>query len=715
MTDRHSTRIRAGRRAAAALVLGGVLAAAGAAAAAEIPLPVPNPMRGAAAATTAQAPAADDHPTPTGKPETAQKTAAPAEPVSVAPVVVSGSFKDAIEALRKDRVETAIGIRNGIKDPVAGRLLDWLIIRKNDPAVSSARIKAFIAEAPHWPIDAVVYRRLDAALERERPSPGAVIAAFNGRKPASTRGAIALARAYLASGDKAKAASVIRAAYAEPKASADDVVQILKEFGSLLRKADHKLRMDRLLYDEKTSLALAVTKRLGGSYRKLAEARIAVIKRSKKAGAALKAVPSALRADPGYTFSRIQYLRRSKKPEEAAKLLLSATRKPDRLVDADEWWIERRLISRAMLDRNDAKTAYKIAAGHSAQSAKYVAEAEFHAGWYALRYLNEPRRAEPHFKRIVEVSKGAKSLSRGHYWLGRTAKARGDRAGARRHFENAARYATAYHGQLARAELGGGSLRMSPLPKPGAAAKAKFRKDERIRAIAMLKDAGSLWLAAPLFRHLAKAITDDEQIVLLAGLAEGYGQHNLALQVGILASKRSNRLEALAFPISAIPRKARISGVEKPLVYAIARQESAFNPRAVSHAGARGLLQLMPGTAKRTARNIGLGYSKSKLTADPAYNATLGAAHLDELVDKFGGSYIMTFAGYNAGAGRVDQWVARYGDPRSQKVDAIDWIERIPFTETRNYVQKILENLQVYRARLHGKKLGITKDLKRGG
>ncbi|MCC2112432.1 MAG: lytic transglycosylase domain-containing protein, partial [Hyphomicrobiales bacterium] len=339
----------------------------------------------------------------------------------------------------------------------------------------------------------------------------------------------------------------------------------------------------------------------------------------------------------------------------------------------------------------------------------------FHAGWYALRFLKDPRRAEPHFKRIVEVSKGAKSLSRGHYWLGRTAKARGDRTAARRHFEDAARYATAYHGQLARAELGGGALRMASLPNPGATAKAKFRNDERIRAIAMLNDAGSLWLAVPIFRHLAVTMTEDEQIVLLAALAEGYGQHNLALQVGILASGENDRLEALAFPTSAIPSKARISGVEKPLVYAIARQESAFNPGAVSRAGARGLLQLMPGTAKRTARNIGLGYSKTKLTADPAYNATLGAAHLDELVDKFGGSYIMTFAGYNAGARRVDQWVARYGDPRSRKVDAIDWIERIPFTETRNYVQKILENLQVYRDRLEGKKLGIEKDLKRGG
>ena len=701
-----------------------VLVASGGVVATAMPTPKPKPMAASPApAGTPSRQSATIHPQPPQRPARAPREA-PAGDRSggggkgaaalPAPAAISGSFAEAVAALRDGRLETALRIRAGLKDPLAGRLLDWLIIRRNDPAVSSARIRAFIDAAPHWPIDAVVYRRLEQALDREKRPPDQVIAAFRGRQPASTTGAIVLARALLATGKRGRAAEIIRAAYTDPRAATGDVVRIVKEFPDLLRTRDHKLRMDRLLYDEKTSLALAVAKRLGGDHLKLARARIAVIKRSGKAGRALNSVPPRLRSDPGYVFSRIQYLRRSGKPRAAAKLLLSAPRKQASLVDPDEWWIERRLISRALLDRGDARTAYRLAAQHSALSARSRVEAEFHAGWYALRFLKEPRRAEPHFRRIVELSRRSRSLARGYYWLGRAAKARGKSAEARKAFRAAARYTTAYHGHLARVELGEGSLRLAGPPEPGVRSKREFRKDERVRAIALLRKVGYLGPASVLFRHLARTLKDDEQIVLLARLAERYGLHNMALQIGILAANRSERLAVLAFPVSAIPHGINISGVEKPLVYAIARQESAFNPRAISHAGARGLLQLMPGTARRTARNIGLGYSKARLTSDPAYNARLGAAHLDELVERFGGSYIMTFAGYNAGARRVDRWIEKFGDPRSRKVDPIDWIERIPFTETRNYVQKILENLQVYRARLGKTRLLIDRDLKRG-
>ena len=198
-------------------------------------------------------------------------------------------------------------------------------------------------------------------------------------------------------------------------------------------------------------------------------------------------------------------------------------------------------------------------------------------------------------------------------------------------------------------------------------------------------------------------------------MAERDGQHQVALQVGKIAAGRGLPVQSLAFPTAAIPPTAKTSGVERPVVFAIARQESAFNPAAISSAGARGLLQLMPATAKEIAKHAGLAYSKARLTSDPGYNATLGAAHLGDLVDTFGGSYVMTFAAYNAGSSRVADWVKQNGDPRDPRVDVVNWIELIPFTETRNYVQRIMENLQVYRVRLGSPALVIEADLRRGG
>lgn len=679
------------------------------------PLPQPKPDASRLAEMTIPI----DHPRPPQRPDAAR----PAAPVSpaVAEVVapsgkISGSVKDALAAVRKGDIAEAMRRRRGLEDPVARNLVGWLICRKDDPALTTAYIAEFTQGAPAWPVDVVIRRRAEQALARENASADAVLGAFAGSEPVSTEGSMELARAHLAKGNRAAATKLVREAYMATRMSDADEQALVSEFGNLLGAADHKLRMDKLLYAERTAPALRAAKRAGGSNGKLAEARIAVIKRAKNAGAVLDGLPAAAKKDPGYLFSRVQYLRRADRIEEAAKVLLGAPRDAAALVDPDEWWVERRLVSRMLMEAGDAKTAYKIAAAHSAESPEDAVEAEFHAGWYALRFLKDPARASGHFESILQIAKGSRSRARGYYWLGRAAEARGDRGGAKKAYESAARYGTVFYGQLARAELGSNSVGLSSLPKAGGGGKARFEGNEVVKGIRILGDSGNISLAGSLFRHLAETLTEPEDIVQLAALAERYGDHRTALQVGIVADGRDMGLEPLAFPVNAIPKSAKIAGgVERPLVYAIARQESAFDPAAVSHAGARGLLQLLPTTAQRTAKNIGVSFSRAKLTADPGYNATIGSAHLGELIGEFNGSYIMTFAGYNAGRGRVTQWVERFGDPRSAKVDAIDWIESIPFTETRNYVQRIIENLQVYRARIENGSLGITKDLKRGG
>ncbi|MBN9021474.1 MAG: lytic transglycosylase domain-containing protein, partial [Rhizobiales bacterium] len=488
--------------------------------------------------------------------------------------------------------------------------------------------------------------------------------------------------------------------------------RIRKEFAKLIPAADYKARLDRLLYEEQNAAAARNAKYLNNNEIALAAAVIAVDE-EKGAAAALKAVPVAKRKDPLYLYAQARYLREQDKMEEAAQMLMSAPRDPA-IIDGDAWWVERRIVSRELLDRGDAKTAYRLAATHSAESSADIAEAEFHAGWYALEYLGDPATARKHFLEIERVSQMPLSPSRAEYWLGRAAERAGDRNTASRHYKNAGAFPTTYYGQLALARLGVKHLPIAPPPRIDNAAKQRFESNELIQVVNKLDslnrgDRNSMFL-----RALAERLTDPAEIALLCEMAEEEGGHSFALQLGKTASYRNLPVHSSAFPVSAIPSSAKTGAVEKPMVYAIARQESSFNPAAVSGAGARGLLQLMPATAKSMAKLVGVSFSQDRLTSDPAYNAQLGAAFLGKLKESYGGSFIMTFAAYNAGPSRVTAWVKKYGDPRDPNVDAVNWVERIPFTETRNYVQRVMENMQVYRARLGQSALTIESDLKRG-
>ncbi len=601
-----------------------------------------------------------------------------------------------------------------LPDPVDVKIVDWLVATSGSDKVPSSRIREISRKLADWPGQSLLRLRYEQAVVREKPSPAETIKALGSSRPISDAGTILLASAYLATGHQSEAAALIRPFWRDQNFSESDEKTIISQFGDLLTRADNKARMDRLLYDEQSTEALRVADLLDKNQQALARAVVAVIKQQRSALKALDTLPASVRKDPLAVYSRIQTLRRADKIKQAAALLVAAPHDPGLLVDPNAWWIERRLISRALIEDGDPKLAYRVAAGHSAESPVYRAEAEFHAGWYALEFLHDPTIARKHFAEIATISSMPLSLSRAEYWLGRTAVAAGDKAAATAHFQRAGAYPTTFYGQLALARLGQTKLHLTAPPVPDAKTRQRFANRELVKVIQHLTAVGRTDNIGLFYRHLADTLTDPAEIALLAGMADKDGEHQIALQVGKVAAVRGLPVETLAFPVSAIPTSAKMPNVEKPLVYAVARQESAFNTDAISRAGARGLLQLMPATARQVARSIGLPYSKSRLTSDPAYNATLGAAHLGDLVDNFGGSYVMTFAAYNAGASRVAQWVKQHGDPRDPKVDVVNWIELIPFTETRNYVERIMENLQVYRARLGEPALVIESDLKRG-
>jgi len=627
---------------------------------------------------------------------------------------VSDGLRAALDALDGKDYAAAMQVASGLPD-LERDIVTWVAIRRGIDGPSPRLITEFARAHPHWPNATLMRSRAEQALARaDDLSPADLVAAYVAAPPVSDTGMFSLVRAYRTLGRTEDARALLARWWAEESLSPQEDAAILKTYGDLLTPADHKIRFEMLMARDRVTQAGALAKFVGPDAATLVAARAAVVRGARDAAAKLAAVPAALQKEPIHLFSVAEWNRRQNRPRDAAAALL-AVDPAATLAAADEWWVERRIVSRDLIERGEAKLAYQVVAAHRGGSSETQQEASFHAGWYALRFLNDPARAIPHFEALQAVSSKPISRARAAYWLGRAEEAAGRFEDARQHYTVAAADEIAFYGQLARVKLGRDALELPPLPEPTEADRKAFAENDLCRALAILIAAGRERDAAVIYPELARRLPSGGQVRLLADFVQRRGDHRLALQIGKIAADRGLGVERLAFPVDSIPEPARKgTAVETAMVYAIARQESAFDPGAVSPAGARGLLQLMPGTAAATARKIGVAFSPDKLTADPGLNAKLGAAHLKDLVDDFDGSYILTFAAYNAGPGKAREWIRRFGDPRNPKVDPIDWIELIPYGETRNYVQRVTENLQVYRERLAAGTLGIAADLRRG-
>ena len=675
------------------------------------PAPFTNPARTPAKQALHQATLI---PVPTPRPENSQTQLA-AKSRSFAPSGSAQPLKSVLDLISRDRYKQVRQQKQRLTSKLDRLLVDWQLINARNSGATVQDILAFEKANPDWPDKDVFQARLELALWREKPASRYILDILKNRSLQTITGRYLYAEALYKTGDRSRSAKIVRELWRYEILWPGLEKRILSTFSSVLRKSDHKFRAHHLLYEDRTKAAQRLARFHTAAERKLLAARMAVSRKRKSAQKSLGAVPRSQRQDPLYFFSRIQYLRRAGKIREAAQLMLKAPTQQAMLVHPDEWWVERKLISRKLLNLNDPKTAYKIAAGHAALSESARVEAEFHAGWYALSFLRNPRQAYPHFERVRKLATTDRTRARAYFWLGRAQHIAGNHNDAMTLYKKAARFGHVYYGQLAREAVNIRTVGLSPAPTPSQSQRQEFEKSAYVQAIRRLHQAGHPGRIGPLIRHMAKNATTPSRIALIIDLAEDLGQHQFALQAGTLAQRNGVDVGVLAFPIRAIPKSTRIPGkVGKPFVYAIARQESAFHIGAISPANARGLLQLLPSTAKATAKRNGYPYRRSRLTTDPAYNATLGAAHLGELLDAFNGSYSLVAAGYNAGSRRSREWTATYGDPRSSNIDIIDWVERIPFTETRKYVQRVSENLQVYKYRLNGETLSLTKDLKTG-
>jgi soluble lytic murein transglycosylase len=605
----------------------------------------------------------------------------------------------------------AVALATKAREKLPGKIILWSWLAAKNSGATFEEITAFIDANPDWPRLQTLMRRAEEAITDATPA-DVQRAWFKRNPPVSAIGHMRLGEALIAAGDVEAGTAAIRAAYADPDLTEDDERAVLARDGRLLRPEDHRARLDALLWEGDTEGARRVVSRVDGDWAALARARIALRQSTGGAEAAFAAVPPSLAKDPGLLYERARWLRLKDRDLEAEQLLLSLT--PEAIaVRPDKWWTERRIEARKRLKDGAISDAYKLTRNHGMTDGTGFAEAEFLAGWIALRFLGDPAMAYEHFTSLHQAARYSVTLARGAYWAGRAAEAMGDAAKAKRWYGNAAQYGTTFYGQLAAHEAGDeAALRLPRDPVPTAADRAAFGRQELVRAARMLGQIDEGDRLRPFIQQLNANAMKPVDRQLAADLAAELDRDDLAVAAAKDADRAGVPLIARGWPLLRVPKTAP----EPALVLALTRQESAFDHRAVSGAGARGLMQLMPGTAKIVAKQLKVKFDAKRLTTDPGYNMMLGAAHLDDLVGGYGGSYVMALAAYNAGPGRVSQWVREYGDPRASDVDVVDWIESIPFDETRNYVQRVMENVQVYRQRLARDKvvpLRLAEDLQR--
>ncbi|NBC32860.1 MAG: transglycosylase SLT domain-containing protein [Alphaproteobacteria bacterium] len=605
-------------------------------------------------------------------------------------------YQAAFEAADVGAWDAARQMVERARDPVLAKVIDWISASNDDGDAGFPAIAAFLRDNPDWPDQTGMRRRAEQVMPDSLP-PADIAAWFDQWPPVTVEGLLRYGRALIALGRTVDADALAQAEWRTIGVNEAHEREFLAVFGPFLQPADHIARLDHLLWEGRDSEARRLYPLVGDGWRALAEARIQLANRASGVDPLVAAVPAALAGDEGLLYERLRWRRRSGLTDGAIDMLGS---QPQRLTHPDRWWQERNIITRRLFNEGDIRRAYAVASGHGQSEGFPLAQAEWLAGWLALRFLDDPQRAVGHFQRLYENVGTPISLGRGAYWTGRAYDALGNRPEAEAWYRRGAAHSSSFYGQLAADRLGLPTVPALP-PDPSASPEqlASFEDSELVRVARALDRIGENARADLFLRRLARLAEGPAETALVARLAAALDRPDMA----VFAAKRLI-FDGLTFYESGyplLPLETADPRAEPALVLGLIRRESEFRTDAVSPAGARGLMQLMPGTAQGVSNALGVSHSTARLTAEPAHNIRLGSHYLAEMIGRFGGSYILATAAYNAGPGRVDDWLISRGDPRQMGTDAIiDWIESIPIYETRNYVQRVLEDAQVYRLRL---------------
>lgn len=583
-------------------------------------------------------------------------------------------------------------------NPVMYKIYEWMLYREDYSNLPFAGIANFIDRNPHWPDQKALLSTAERNITSDTPS-STVTSWFDRHPPVSGKGAVALWRAASQNGTTAKAARIIDAAWADLDMTAEETASLLTVMRPHLSTAQQIKRLDKLLFADKYTLARSYAARLGSGYPELVEARIALAEEKPGAAALVGRVPPTLQSNTGLLYERLSWRRRHDEDRGAIEILdkqVNLTTAPNE----SDWWKERNILIRRMIELRDYKTAYRLASRNNLNDKAAKAEAEWMAGWLALRFLNNPKAAADHFNVMYQNVGTAISKSRGSYWSARAAEKLAQPDQANRWYTLAAGYPHTYYGQLAIKKIN------HPVPYPTAPIatpneRSAVSRSDLLQAALIARAAQLDTIHTKLVSALIETLQTPGEFISAAELLNRAGDIPASFRVAKAASWKNIYLEGLAFP-SVEPSMLTIGG-DHALYHAIIRQESQFDTDARSPSGALGLMQLMPATAKETAGKLGIPHQTGWLTSKPSHNIRLGSTYIDRLVNRFDNAYPLAIAGYNAGPNRVAKWLEEFGDPRKGEVDWIDWIELIPVSETRNYVQRVSENYYIYHEHLRMK------------
>lgn len=607
---------------------------------------------------------------------------------------------------------STVSVQPSSTNSVGDAVLEWRRLTQNGNA-SFDQLSRFLIANPGWPDADKMRVRAEKAIAIDSYDPARTLAYFTKYPPQTASGQLRYALALNATGRRDEANAAVRRAWTSGSLDEAETSRILSLFPGAISLADHDARMDRLLWSNATSAASRQLALTSPAKRAVFAARLAMrsgaVDAAMQAAAVEAANPSLVRTDPGYITAKATWLRRSGRDGEARALLAGPRSLSGAPIDAEEW-LETLLTNARLADSaGDKLTAFNIArqiddalpAGTVVRETPLGIRDDYTslawlAGQLALHDLRRPAEAVKLYRAYGDAARSAQTRTKGYYWAGRAALAAGDRATAQAHFEDAAQHYDQFYGQLSLERLNRPQPKPAPVPTITVSADEKraFDDDRLVRAARVLGEVGA-WREQSLFlRALAQKASSPADHVLAGQLAQAIGRPDLGVMIGRSAQANSlDAVEVSGFPTVRVP-----TGHENnwTFIHAITRQESQFDRAAISHAGARGMMQLMPGTAREVAGKLGLSYDAGSLTSDTNYNMTLGSTYFQQMLRYYGGSYPLAVAAYNAGPGNVNKWLRANGDPRTGSIDILEWIEAIPIFETKNYVQRVLENAVVY-------------------
>ena len=617
--------------------------------------------------------------------------------------------KAVFKSVDKKKWQTAIKLSKKAKDKMVFKLVYWLYLKKPSNAATFYDYLTFINNNPNYPrINRLKYLA-EHKINLKTVSPSVVTKWFNGEEPLSDFGKIKLGEIHILKGNLEKGSKLIKEGWIKAKLSKSDLKYLRKKYKKIITVSDNIKRADWHAWEGKHWDVQRMLKYLPKDETKLYRARQLLMSRSYGVDRAISKVPEKFKNDIGLKYDRLKWRRRRGRLEPSLEILFDIPSDPVKLIRPDLWWKERSILTRSLIYKKKYPLAYKVSSNHSMSEGPEYADAEWLSGWIALTFLNDPNLALQHFKNFYNNVGYPISLSRGAYWIARSYKVIENKQKSEEWFKEAAKYLNTYYGQLAFVEIyPGESFSLDDQRKVDEKYEKVFKKNSLIKPLKLLYELNKTDYAKDIIKHLATIDIEQGSEILAGKLSVEILRYDYAIQVAKKASYDKRFYNELNYPVIDVPNIVNKKRMSKPeLILAVIRQESEFDQKAHSYAGARGMMQLMTYTAKLVAKQAKLPYNKTKLKTDPSYNIKLGSYYLTQLLEGYEGSYPFALAAYNAGPKRVKYWKKINGNPQKGKIDYVDWIELIKFKETRNYVQRVLENVNVYRYMLSGKPIKI--------